>query len=158
MVEWNYARILQTLPHRYPFLLVDKVVDIHPNETATGIKNVTLAEPVFQGHFPGDPIFPGVLIIEAMAQTAAVLALASRKISSRVGEMETIEDGRRPSIYFMTIDDVKFRQPVRPGDVLQLKVNRVQERGKVWKFSGEAFVDGRLVSEATFMAMIQEEA
>lgn len=153
-MEWNYAQILQALPHRYPFLLVDKVVDIVLGETATGIKNVTLAEPVFQGHFPGDPIFPGVLIVEAMAQTAAVLALASR--TAAPGDSAS-ENSPRPSIYFMTIDGVKFRQPVRPGDVLHLKVTRIQARGNVWKFAGEAFVDERLVSEATFMAMIKED-
>lgn len=152
-MEWSYKQILQALPHRYPFLLVDKVIEIVPGETATGLKNVTLAEPEFQGHFPDDPIFPGVLIVEAMAQTAAVLALASRTPDAAT----SIQD-QRSSIYFMTIDGVKFRQPVRPGDVLQLKVRRVQERGNVWKFSGEAFVENHLVSEAMFMAMIREKA
>lgn len=153
-MDWNYTQILQALPHRYPFLLVDKVVGIVPGETATGLKNVTLAEPVFQGHFPSDPIFPGVLIVEAMAQTAAVLALASAQGANEA--VPQASDGPRPSIYFMTIDGVKFRQPVRPGDVLQMKVTKLQERGKVWKFSGEAFVDGHLVAEASFMAMIKD--
>jgi 3-hydroxyacyl-[acyl-carrier-protein] dehydratase len=138
----TYSEILRILPHRYPFLLVDKVVDLVEGEHATGIKNVTLGEQVFQGHFPNDPIFPGVLIIEGMAQTSAVLALVS--------EMD-----HPPAVYFMTIDGVKFRKPVRPGDTLYMHVQKTQSRGKVWRFAGEGMVDGQLVAEAQFMAMIE---
>lgn len=144
-MDINYSKILNFLPHRYPFLLVDKVIDILENEKATGIKNITLNEQVFQGHFPDDPIFPGVLIIEAMAQTAAILALVS--LSENINPS--------PSIYFMTIDNVKFRKPVRPGDTLYMKIVKIQSHTHVWKFSAEAFVENQRVSEASFMAMIK---
>jgi 3-hydroxyacyl-[acyl-carrier-protein] dehydratase len=142
-MELTYSDILRILPHRYPFLFIDKVVDVVEGESATGVKNVTLNEHVLQGHFPDDPIFPGVLIVEAMAQTAAVLALFSHA------------QEHRPSVYFMTIDNVKFRKPVRPGDTMYLRVVKEQARDKVWRFAGEAFVDGQLVTEAKFMAMIK---
>lgn len=145
-MQANYEKILELLPHRYPFLMVDKVVDIVVGEKATGLKAVSLNDPVFQGHFPGDPIFPGVLIVEAMAQTAAVLALISEPHQGSV----------RPSIYFMTVEQAKFRHPVRPGDLMRLNVQKAQARGTVWKFTGEAYVDGQLVTEASFMAMIKQ--
>ncbi len=145
-MQANYEKILELLPHRHPFLMVDRVVDIVVGERATGLKAVSLNDPVFQGHFPGDPIFPGVLIIEAMAQTAAVLALIS----------EPHQGSARPSVYFMTVEQAKFRHPVRPGDLMRLNVQKTQARGTVWKFSGEAYVDDRLVTEANFMAMIKD--
>lgn len=145
-MQANYEKILELLPHRYPFLMVDKVVDIVVGERATGLKAVSLNDPVFQGHFPGDPIFPGVLIIEAMAQTAAVLALIS----------EPYQGSSRQSVYFMTVEQAKFRHPVRPGDLMRLNVQKAQARGTVWKFTGEAYVDGQLVTEASFMAMIKQ--
>ncbi|GHS93066.1 3-hydroxyacyl-[acyl-carrier-protein] dehydratase FabZ [Alphaproteobacteria bacterium] len=145
-MELSYKEILQRLPHRYPFLLVDKVVDLVPHEKITGIKNVTFNEPMFQGHFPHDPIFPGVLIVEAMAQAAALLALVSI-------QPEVADDA--PSIYFMTIDNVKFRKPVRPGDTLRLCVAKEQSRNTVWKVAGEAWVEHEKVAEANLMAMIQ---
>lgn len=148
-MQANYAKILELLPHRAPFLMVDRVDDIVAGESAVGIKMISLNDPVFQGHFPGDPIFPGVLIIEAMAQTAAVLAMLS------VGPQEPTMAGTRPSVYFMTIDQVKFRQPVRPGDCLHLKVHKELQKGTVWKFAGEAWSDDRLMAEASFMAKIQ---
>jgi 3-hydroxyacyl-[acyl-carrier-protein] dehydratase len=144
-MDLTYSDILRIIPHRYPFLLIDKVIDITPGELATGIKNVTLNEEVFNGHFPQDPIFPGVLIVEAMAQTSAVLALCEQSDAPK-------------SIYFMTIDCVKFRKPVRPGDVLQLKVQKTQARGTVWRFAGEACVGDTVVAEAQFMAMVADKA
>lgn len=146
MNEINYEGILRLLPHRYPFLLVDRVQDIVAGESATGIKNVTLNEQVFQGHFPHDPIFPGVLIVEAMAQTAAVLTLVSN---------EGAQTDATASIYFMTIDGVKFRKPVRPGDQLEMRVRKTQARQSVWRFRGECFVAGACVAEAEFMAMVK---
>ncbi|MDR0631409.1 MAG: 3-hydroxyacyl-ACP dehydratase FabZ [Holosporales bacterium] len=143
-MDLTYSDILRILPHRYPFLLIDKVLDVVPGEEATGVKNVTLNEEVFNGHFPHDPIFPGVLIVEAMAQTSAVVALS--------GQCDA-----RPSIYFMTIDGVKFRKPVRPGDTLSLKVQKIHTRGAVWRFSGEAYVQDAIVSEAQFMAMVTDK-
>jgi 3-hydroxyacyl-[acyl-carrier-protein] dehydratase len=139
------SKIIELLPHRYPFLLIDRVEDIDPGSSAKGIKNVTINEQIFQGHFPNDPIFPGVLIIEAMAQTAAVLAL-----------MSLDEDAKQKSVYFMTIDGTKFRKPVRPGDLMELYVAKEQVRGNIWRFKGEAFVRGDVVAEASFMAMLNK--
>jgi len=139
----DLALIQRIIPHRYPFLLIDKVRDIAPNETATGIKNVTFNEPHFQGHFPGAPIMPGVMIIEALAQTSAVL----------VGLTLDLVD-RNPLVYFMSIDKAKFRRKVVPGDVLELKVTVLRGSSKIWKFQGVATVEGELAAEAEFMAMI----
>ncbi len=140
----DIREILSILPHRYPFLLVDKVIELEPNVRAVGIKNVTINEPFFQGHFPPDnPIMPGVLIVEAMAQVAGILAVKSGV------------KGR--AIYFMSIEKVKFRKPVLPGDQLRIEVKVTQSRGSVWKFSGSAFVDGKLMSEAEFTAMISDK-
>ena len=137
--------IMQRIPHRYPFLLIDKVQDMIPGESAVGVKNVTVNEPFFQGHFPDHPIMPGVLIVEAMAQTAAVVVIDGL-------------DGKDDSlVYFMTIDSARFRRPVRPGDTLHIHVTRLQSRGNVWKFRGEAKVDGQLMAEAVFAAMIVEQ-
>ena len=137
--------IQRIIPHRYPFLLVDKVIDINGTMSATGIKNVTMNEPHFQGHFPGMPIMPGVTIIEAMAQTSAVMVGAT---------MELID--KNMLIYFMGIDGCKFRRKVVPGDVLEMKVETTRGKpgGKVWKFKGVATVDGELAAEAEFTAMM----
>ena len=137
--------IQRIIPHRYPFLLVDKVVDIDGYKSARGIKNVTMNEPHFQGHFPGKPIMPGVTIIEAMAQTAAVM----------VGTALDMAD-KNMLVYFMAIDKSKFRRMVVPGDVLELNITTVRGKpgGKVWKFSGVATVDGEMAAEAEFTAMM----
>ncbi|MEE3317186.1 MAG: 3-hydroxyacyl-ACP dehydratase FabZ, partial [Pseudomonadota bacterium] len=131
------------LPHRYPFLLVDKVRDIVPDTSAVGIKNVTMNEPHFTGHFPGKPIMPGVTIVEAMAQTAGVMA----------GISQDLED-RELLIYFMTIDKCKFRRMVVPGDVLEMHVEVLKKRSKMWRLKGVAKVDGEVAAEAEFAAMI----
>ncbi|MCH7485982.1 MAG: 3-hydroxyacyl-ACP dehydratase FabZ [Proteobacteria bacterium] len=139
-------RIKELIPHRYPFLMIDKLVDVVPDVRATGIKNVTFNEPYFQGHFPNRPIMPGVLIIEAMAQTAGVLV------------METIgaeAEGRL--VYFLSIDSARFRKPVTPGDRLHVRVEKIRNRGDVWKFKGEAKVEETLMAEAVFSAMITRE-
>jgi 3-hydroxyacyl-[acyl-carrier-protein] dehydratase len=138
--------IMRMIPHRYPFLMVDKVVDIHVDERALGIKNVSINEPHFQGHFPRQPVMPGVLIIESMAQTAAVLVV------------ETLEGAAAGKlVYFMSVDDARFRKPVFPGDQLHVHVSKVKNRGPVWKFNGQAKVDGTLMAEATFTAMIMDD-
>ena len=137
--------IQKILPHRYPFLLVDKVIDINETSSATGIKNVTMNEPHFQGHFPGNPIMPGVTIIEAMAQTAAVMVGATMGLIN--GDL---------LVYFMAIDGCKFRRKVVPGDVLEMKVETTRGKpgGKVWKFKGVASVEGEMAAEAEFTAMM----
>lgn len=136
-------RIMEMIPHRYPILLIDRVVDIKPDESAVGIKNVTFNEPHFMGHFPQRPIMPGVLIVEAMAQTSAVLVVTT------LGG-----DAEGKLVYFMSIDEAKFRKPVVPGDRLELHVVKERSRGSVWKFKAEGKVDGVKVAEATFSAMI----
>ena len=134
--------IMEMIPHRPPFLLIDKVKDIEPNISAVGIKNVTINEPFFQGHFPGHPIMPGVLVIEAMAQTSAVLVIKTTgNISGNL-------------VYFTTIEKAFFRKPVVPGDQLHLQVEKKKNRGNIWKFVGKAIVGGRLAAEANFSAMI----
>ncbi len=138
----DILRLLQLLPHRYPFLLVDRVIDIDGDNSAVGIKNVTFNEPHFQGHFPGQPVMPGVLIIEAMAQTAGAICINS-----------VAEQG--PSlVYFMTIDNAKFRKPVVPGDRLEIHVRKLKKRGNIWRFACEAVVDGGKVAEAEIQAMM----
>jgi len=138
-------RVIQMIPHRYPFLMVDRVVDVIPNVSAVGIKNVTINEPFFQGHFPARPVMPGVLIIESMAQTAAVLVV------------ETLgEHAEGKLVYFMSVDNARFRKPVEPGDQLMVHVFKERSRGNVWKFRGEAKVDGKLMAEATYAAMIMD--
>ena len=139
----DIAKIMHAIPHRYPFLLVDRVVDLVKNESCTGIKNVTINENFFQGHFPTMPVMPGVLIIECMAQTAAVLVV------------ETLgPDWAGKLVYFMTVDNAKFRKPVVPGDQMRVYVKKERQRGNIWKFSAEAKVDGKVVAEATYAAMI----
>ena len=144
MTSADIRRIVSMIPHRYPMLLVDRVIEIHPNESAIGLKNVSINEPFFQGHFPSDPVMPGVLIVEALAQTAAVLVVATLGSESE-GKL----------VYFMSMESVKFRRPVTPGDQLHLHVQKLQSRLSVWKFEGRALVDGKVAAEATFAAMIR---
>ena len=139
-------RIMQMIPHRYPFLMIDRVVNVVPGESATGIKNVTINEPHFVGHFPQKPIMPGVLIVEAMAQTAGVLV---------VNTLGKESEGKL--VYFMTIDEARFRKPVVPGDQLHIHVYKERARGTVWKFRGEAKVNDVLVAEAVYSAMILDK-
>lgn len=141
--EADLALIKRIIPHRYPFLFIDKVRDIVPFESAVGIKNVTANEPHFQGHFPNHPIMPGVTIIEAMAQTAAVVVGVSMNVIDE--EMQT---------YFMGIDNCKFRRMVVPGDVLELHCRAIRGGGKIWKFEGKAMVDGQLCASAEYTAMM----
>ena len=139
----NIERIMKMIPHRYPFLLLDKMQAVVLGESAVGIKNVTINEPFFQGHFPEKPVMPGVLIIEAMAQTCAVLTV------------ETLgEKAEGKLVYFMSIDECRFRKPVGPGDVLNIHVNKDRSRANVWRFKCEAKVDDTLVAEAIITAMI----
>jgi len=138
--------IMNILPHAYPVLLVDRIVEIEPGKRIVGIKNVTYNEPFFPGHFPGRPIMPGVLIVEAMAQTAGVLAFKS-----------TPEEDQRKPVYFLGIDNVRFRKPVIPGDQLRLELEVTKHRQSIWGFKGKAFVDGKLVAEADLLAMLGEE-
>ncbi len=135
--------IMDLLPHRYPFLLVDRIVSIEEGKSITGVKNVSINEPFFIGHFPGQPIMPGVLIIEAMAQVSGILAFKSG-----------VEKAK--SVYFLSIEKAKFRQPVFPGDQLVMDITTVQQRGTVWKFSGTAKVNDKVVAEAGFTAMVSD--
>jgi 3-hydroxyacyl-[acyl-carrier-protein] dehydratase len=139
----DIKEIHKFLPHRYPFLMVDRIIEIEPGKKAIGIKNVTINEEFFQGHFPGEPIMPGVLIIEAMAQVAGILAFRS---GATVGK----------SVYFMSIEKAKFRKPVVPGDQLRLKIHILQQRGNVWRFSGHAIVEEKVAAEAEFTAMVPD--
>jgi len=143
LLSVDLAMIQRMIPHRYPFLFIDKVCDIKVGESAVGIKNVTFNEPHFQGHFPAKPVMPGVTVIEAMAQTAAVLVSQT---------LDLID--KNPLVYFMTMDKCRFRNMVLPGDVLKLHVTVIRGRGKIWKFWGEAKVDGKIAAEAEFAAMI----
>jgi 3-hydroxyacyl-[acyl-carrier-protein] dehydratase len=139
----DIREIQKFLPHRYPFLLVDKIIEIIPGTKAVGIKNVTFNEEFFQGHFPGYPIMPGVLIIEALAQVAGILAFHSGATPGK-------------SVYFMSIEKAKFRKPVVPGDQLKLETNILQHRGNVWKFLGHAIVEDKIAAEAEFTAMVTD--
>ncbi|NOX73982.1 MAG: 3-hydroxyacyl-ACP dehydratase FabZ [Alphaproteobacteria bacterium] len=143
LLSVDLAMIQRMIPHRYPFLFIDKVRDIKVGESAVGIKNVTYNEPHFQGHFPAKPIMPGVTIIEAMAQTSAVLVSQT---------LDLID--KNPLVYFMTMDKGRFRAMVVPGDVLELHVRVIRGRGKIWKFWGEGRVEGNVVAEAEYTAMI----
>ncbi len=138
-------QIREMIPHRYPFLLVDKIIELESGQSAVGLKNVTVNEPQFMGHFPAMPVMPGVLIIEAMAQTAAIVVV------------ETLEEKTAGNlVYFMTIDSARFRKPVVPGDTMHIHVEKIHSRKTVWKFKGEARVGDQLCAEATFSAMIVE--
>jgi 3-hydroxyacyl-[acyl-carrier-protein] dehydratase len=139
----DIQEVMEMIPHRYPLLLVDRLVDIVPGTSATGIKNVTMNEPQFQGHFPTRPIMPGVMIVESMAQTAGVLVI------------KTLGEGMKGKhVLFMSIDNARFRKPVTPGDTMHVNVRVKQSRGAVWRFTGEVQVDGKKVAEADFSAMI----
>ncbi len=142
----DILRIMEMIPHRYPFLMIDRVVELEVDKHAVGLKNVTINEPYFQGHFPRQPVMPGVLIIEAMAQTAAVLVV------------ETLEGAAAGKlVYFMSVDEARFRKPVFPGDTLSIRVEKLRSRGNVWKFSGRVRVGDVVVSEARFAAMIMDD-
>ena len=143
----DITKIMEMIPHRYPILLVDRVLELEAGESAVSLKNVTMNEPHFMGHFPGHPVMPGVLIVEAMAQTAAIVVVEA------LGE-----EAKGKVVYFMTIDNARFRQPVTPGDSLHIHVEKVQSRANVWKFKGKAKVGEKVCAEATFSAMITDKA
>lgn len=143
----DIKRIMEMIPHRYPILLVDRIVEMTPGESAVGLKNVTMNEPQFTGHFPGFPVMPGVLIIESMAQTAAIVVVES------LGK-----EAEGKVVFFMTIDDARFRKPVVPGDSMYIHVEKVHARANVWKFKGMAKVGDDLCAEATFSAMITDKS
>ena len=138
----DVSKIMELLPHRYPFLLVDRILEIQGTQKIVGLKNVTINEPFFQGHFPGHPIMPGVLIVEAMAQTGGLLL------------MEQVKERENKVVYFMSLDAVKFRKPVVPGDQLRMEVEMLQFRGKIAKMKGVALVDGQVATEAEMMACV----
>lgn len=142
MIDIN--EIMKILPHRYPFLLIDRIVELEPGTSARGIKNVTANEPFFQGHFPDHPIMPGVLILEAMAQVGGVLAFRSADVEGKL-------------VYFMGIDNARFRRPVLPGDTLEISLEVIKARGKIWKFKARASVDGEAAAEAELMATIMDQ-
>ena len=144
--EIGVQRIMEMIPHRHPFLMIDRVVDVVANERATGIKNVSINEPYFQGHFPARAVMPGVLIVEAMAQTAAVLV---------VHTLGREAEGKL--VYFMSVENARFRRPVFPGDRLDVHVTKQRNRGNVWKFESRAMVGEALMAEAVFAAMILDE-
>ena len=139
----DVTRIMEMIPHRYPFLMIDRMIKVVPDVSAVSIKNVSINEPFFQGHFPGHPVMPGVLIIESMAQTSGILVTQTMGAESE-GKM----------VYFMSVEQARFRKPVTPGDSLLITVTKLQNRGPVWKFKGEAHVGKTLMAEATFTAMI----
>jgi len=142
----DVVRLMELLPHRAPMLLIDRMIDIVPNRSATGVKSVSVSEPFFVGHFPGHPIMPGVLIVEAMAQTAGALVMYS--MGAKAGDK---------IVYFMAVDKARFRHPIVPGDQLLLPVKLQKARAPVWRFGGEAYVNGKLCAEAEFTAMIAEK-
>ena len=143
----DIARILTLLPHRYPFLLIDRIINMRGDEFGIGVKNVTINEPFFQGHFPGNPVMPGVLQIEGMAQTAGAMCMSH-------GDFE----GKPQTVYFMTIDKARFRRPVIPGDTVHYHLTKIRHRFNVWKYRGEAKVGDTLVAEADLSAMLSDFA
>ncbi|MCJ7765794.1 MAG: 3-hydroxyacyl-ACP dehydratase FabZ [Thiovulaceae bacterium] len=145
----DVVEIQEILPHRYPFLLVDRVVSLEVKENITAFKNISISEPVFQGHFPGHPIYPGVMILEGMAQAGGLLAFQSMGL--------TKEEVKDKVVYFMSIDKAKFRKPVRPGDRLEYRLNVIKQKGPIWVLDGKAFVDNELVSEAELKAMVVDK-
>ncbi|MEO8668961.1 MAG: 3-hydroxyacyl-ACP dehydratase FabZ [Bauldia sp.] len=143
--SFDIRRLYELLPHRFPFLMVDRIIDVDSDNSAIGIKNVSSGEPYFAGHFPNYPVMPGVLIVEGIAQTAGAICVAARATTT-------------PQIvYFMTIDDAKFRKPVLPGDTLHYHVKKLRNRGNIWKFAGEARVGGVMVAEAVVSALVTDE-
>lgn len=146
MPSIDIKRIMDMIPHRYPILLVDRILELDPGERAVSLKNVTMNEPQFMGHFPGFPVMPGVLIVESMAQTAAIVVVEA------LGE-----EAQGKVVFFMSIDSARFRKPVTPGDSMHVHVEKIQSRGPVWKFKGKAVVDGHVCAEAIFSAMITDE-
>ncbi len=146
----DVTEIQKILPHRYPFLLVDRVTDMVKGESITAYKNISISEPVFQGHFPDHPIYPGVMILEGMAQAGGVLSFLS------MGEL-TDEEIAGKVVYFMSIDKAKFRTPVKPGDKLEYRISVIKQKGTIWVLKGEAYVDDKLVSEAELKAMIVDK-
>jgi len=144
---FDVNQIQEMLPHRYPFLLVDRIIDVKKGEEVRGYLNISITNAVFQGHFPGHPIYPGVLIIEGMAQTGAILPftiMSKEELSDKV-------------VYFMSIDKAKFRKPVKPGDRLEYRVKTLKQRGKIWQLDAKAYVDDELVAEAELKAMIMDK-
>ncbi len=141
----DIREIMRHIPHRYPFILVDRILELEPNKKVVGLKNVSMNEPFFQGHFPGTPIMPGVLILEAMAQTSGVLAIASM----------AAESGKSALMYFMGLDQVKFRKMVVPGDQLIMELTVLKQRAKIMKLAGTAKVEGQIAAEAQLMATIE---
>lgn len=147
---YNVVEIQKILPHRYPFLLVDRITGLKQGESIEGYKNISISEPVFQGHFPDHPIYPGVMIIEGMAQAGGVLAFKSMDNASQ-------EEIDNKVVYFMSIDKAKFRKPVKPGDKLVYRVKTLKHRGKIWQLEAKAYVDEELVAEAELKAMIMDK-
>jgi len=145
----DVVEIQEIIPHRYPFLLVDRITEVVKNESLIGYKNVSISEPVFQGHFPGHPIYPGVMILEGMAQAGGILAFQSMAM--------TKEEAAQKVVYFMSIDKAKFRAPVKPGDRLEYRISVIKNKGAIWMLKGEAFVDDKMVSEAELKAMIVDK-
>jgi 3-hydroxyacyl-[acyl-carrier-protein] dehydratase len=143
----DIKRLMELLPHRPPMLLIDRMVDIVPNVSATGIRAISISDPMFLGHFPGHPVMPGVMIVEAMAQTAGALVMHSMNANAA-----------DKLVYFMSIDKARFRHPVVPGDLLRIPVKLQRARAPVWRFTGEAYVDGKLCAEAEYSAMIMDKA
>ena len=142
--SFDIAQIMRAIPHRYPFLLVDRIVDVVRGTSAVGVKNVSINEPFFQGHFPGHPIMPGVLIIEAMAQVGGMLLMGA------------MDDPESKVVYFMSLDNVKFRRPVKPGDQLRFELEIQQIRGRICRMRGVAYVDGEVAAEAEMAAMVRD--
>ena len=147
---YNVVDIQNILPHRYPFLLVDRITELSEGEYIEGFKNISISEPVFQGHFPGHPIYPGVMIIEGMAQAGGVLAFKSMDVINQ-------EEIEKKVVYFMSIDNAKFRSPVTPGDQLVYKISVIKNKGAVWQLDAKAYVDDKVVAQAELKAMIVDK-
>jgi len=146
----DIMEIQKIIPHRYPFLLLDRITNLEKGQSVVGYKNVTIGDNVFQGHFPGHPIYPGVMILEGMAQTGGILAFKSM-------DNMTDEEAANKVVYFMSIDKAKFRAPVRPGDKLEYRIEMIKQKGVIWVFDGKAYVDDSLVAQAELKAMIVDK-